>query len=696
MLYRRLLAPLLLAAVSGCNCGGGAVRVEVRFEGFTPGCLEVTATDAATGEAESVAVLKEKFGEGKAIIGIGGQGSQRLDLRVRSFERGCDGPVVEEVVRESPLALQPRVVAEWVVDLTSVDADADGFAAATPGVKGTDCADDAPARHPGAAETCGVLDLNCDGLAGCFDPLCVGNTCDDGVSTNTLDVCIGDGGCAGRPFTDCAPGTYVTAAGTPTTDRACAPCPSATFSATANAPTCTGWNDCVPGQYLGLPPSSSADRTCLPCAAGTFSSVPNSTGCAPVGTCAPGSAPTMQPTPTTPLVCGPCVAGNYCAGGLAPAIPCSSGTWDDDLSAASACVDWTACAPGSVASTLGTATTNVVCTACAVGNYCPGLLAPLEPCASGTWDHDANAATACVAWSQCAPGFFVTGAGSATSDRGCQACASGTFSTVPDAASCMAWTACAAGQFVSVTGSATTNQACAACTTGFTTTPNSASCTAWTACTADTYESVAPTATSDRGCANYRSCLDRLTRMPGSTTGSYVIDPDGTGSNAPFTVTCDMTIAPGGWTVISFEDFSTAATGWSDPQRDTTSSCAIAASAMLGGYNVFGSGATTTKVFPLLGITHTQARVALDFFVIDSWDNERARVSVDGTYVFDNAFSQSLPDVCGGPWGDRWLQSVVATPAHTGTNLTLVLTTTLNQTANDESWGVDNVSIMIR
>lgn len=160
--------------------------------------------------------------------------------------------------------------------------------------------------------------------------------------------------------------------------------------------------------------------------------------------------------------------------------------------------------------------------------------------------------------------------------------------------------------------------------------------------------------------------------------------------------TCDNTIAPGGWTVISFEDFAAAATGWSDSRRDTTSDCAMAASAMLGGYNVFGNGAATTKVFPLLGITHTQARVALEYYVIDSWDNERARVSVDGTYIFDIAFSQSPPQICGGVWGDRWVQYVVATPAHPGANLTLVLSSTLNQGAGDESWGVDNVSIMIR
>jgi hypothetical protein len=197
-------------------------------------------------------------------------------------------------------------------------------------------------------------------------------------------------------------------------------------------------------------------------------------------------------------------------------------------------------------------------------------------------------------------------------------------------------------------------------------------------------------------CSNYRSCLDRLTRVPTSPSGSYVIDPDGPGSAAAFTIGCDMVTAGGGWTIISAEDFSTAATGWTDSRRDTSSSCFTDWGAMLGGYQLFGSGATTSKTYTFLGITHSNVRVSLDYFVIDSWDDEDARVSVDGVYIFNDAFTMGGSNTCGGIWADRGLQSVLGTPAHTLNTMTLTITSTLSQGASDESFGVDNVLVMIR
>jgi hypothetical protein len=176
-----------------------------------------------------------------------------------------------------------------------------------------------------------------------------------------------------------------------------------------------------------------------------------------------------------------------------------------------------------------------------------------------------------------------------------------------------------------------------------------------------------------------------------------VIDIDGAGGAAPFTVTCDMTTAGGGWTVISFEDFAIGASGWSDSRRDTTSSCFTVQGAMLGGYNVFGVGVNSTKTFSLLGVAHTQTRVSLDYFVIDTWDlGELARVSIDGTYIFNNPFTFGGPNVCGGGAGDRWLQAVVGTQAHTANLVSVSVSSTLDQGANDESFGVDNVLVMIR
>ncbi|MBK8252007.1 MAG: DUF4215 domain-containing protein [Polyangiaceae bacterium] len=51
-------------------------------------------------------------------------------------------------------------------------------------------------------------------------------------------------------------------------------------------------------------------------------------------------------------------------------------------------------------------------------------------------------------------------------------------------------------------------------------------------------------------CTNLASCKDILAALPLSTDGDYMIDPDGVGGTAAFTVRCDMTTAGGGWTLV--------------------------------------------------------------------------------------------------------------------------------------------------
>ncbi len=47
------------------------------------------------------------------------------------------------------------------------------------------------------------------------------------------------------------------------------------------------------------------------------------------------------------------------------------------------------------------------------------------------------------------------------------------------------------------------------------------------------------------------SCDDLLTHNPGLPDGPYFIDPDGSGPDAPFLVTCDMTRDNGGWMLVT-------------------------------------------------------------------------------------------------------------------------------------------------
>lgn len=46
------------------------------------------------------------------------------------------------------------------------------------------------------------------------------------------------------------------------------------------------------------------------------------------------------------------------------------------------------------------------------------------------------------------------------------------------------------------------------------------------------------------------SCMALHTAAPSQTTGTYMIDPDGAGGEAPISVVCDMDTEGGGWTLV--------------------------------------------------------------------------------------------------------------------------------------------------
>lgn len=54
---------------------------------------------------------------------------------------------------------------------------------------------------------------------------------------------------------------------------------------------------------------------------------------------------------------------------------------------------------------------------------------------------------------------------------------------------------------------------------------------------------------------------------------------------------------------------------------------------VFGGFDVFGPGASITKVIGNLPL-HNAMRLRLQFWKIDSWDNEFAKVVVDGFEVW--------------------------------------------------------------
>jgi hypothetical protein len=153
-------------------------------------------------------------------------------------------------------------------------------------------------------------------------------------------------------------------------------------------------------------------------------------------------------------------------------------------------------------------------------------------------------------------------------------------------------------------------------------------------------------------------------------------------------------LSPASAATITTEDFQTGATGWtnnftSDPGPNN------------GGFSRHlgrgGVGNTSSKTFVLSG-NQSSVTVAFDWYRIDSWDGEFFRATVgDGVNSFTSSHQGVFND--GGPaniyspnWTDR-KQAISFDFATTAKSITLTFSSTLDQDASDESWGVDNLQI---
>ncbi|MFT5353442.1 MAG: hypothetical protein ACI9KE_000640 [Polyangiales bacterium] len=126
-------------------------------------------------------------------------------------------------------------------------------------------------------------------------------------------------------------------------------------------------------------------------------------------------------------------------------------------------------------------------------------------CADGTYDDDDDALTACVPWTDCAAGEFVSEPGSDTSDRTCEGCESGSFSDGANVTACTESTTCAVGRLVTTEPTALADRTCADCEAGTTTSgDNQSMCVAIEDCAAGTVQTDPGTSTTSPTC---ESCV---------------------------------------------------------------------------------------------------------------------------------------------------------------------------------------------
>ncbi|HZN93885.1 MAG TPA: putative metal-binding motif-containing protein, partial [Myxococcales bacterium] len=185
---------MVIAGLGSCTCGGPppALRVSVHYLDFEPGCIQVIASDADGGAPSPPAtplqsLPGDRAGELRVAVYRHPAWGPTLRVQVEARELDCEGPVVVGSTRDVDAWDGGTQAISFT--LSAVDVDEDRYVSSPPG---RDCADNDPARHPGAQEICDGLDQDC--ALGPDDGLGVGAACSEGSGCSGVVVCLNDGG----------------------------------------------------------------------------------------------------------------------------------------------------------------------------------------------------------------------------------------------------------------------------------------------------------------------------------------------------------------------------------------------------------------------------------------------------------------------------------------------------------------------
>ncbi|WP_236605710.1 hypothetical protein [Sandaracinus amylolyticus] len=382
-----------------------------------------------------------------------------------------------------------------------------------------------------------------------------GNACDDGLGCTATDICTagtcggsGDPCLSGTSCTGRAGGGYVCSAcpaGTYSADgtgaTACTACRAGEWSG-AGASSCTAWSACAAGTYVTAVGSTTSDRACSACEAGSYSSSANALSCATWVACSASEYESTEPTATSDRAC---TALTVCRADEYESVP---QTQTSDR----VCTALTVCGAGEFESVPPTPSSDRVCTpvaTCGTTHYEVSpptatrdrACAPYTVCSSTQYQSVAPTATSdrvCTALTVCGADEYESVPQTQTSDRVCTAltvCGAGEFESVPQTQTsdrvCTALTVCGAGEFESVPPTPSSDRVCtpvATCgTTHYEASPPTATrdraCAPYTVCSSTEYQSVAPTATSDRACTALTVCrADEYESVPQTQTSDRV------------------------------------------------------------------------------------------------------------------------------------------------------------------------------
>ncbi|CAK59325.1 unnamed protein product (macronuclear) [Paramecium tetraurelia] len=116
---------------------------------------------------------------------------------------------------------------------------------------------------------------------------------------------------------------------------------------------------------------------------------------------------------------------------------------------------------------------------------------------------------------------------------------------------------------------------------------------------------------------------------------------------------------------------------------------------LFGGFNILGAGASVSKIISLPA--HFKVRVSLEFWKIDSWDEEILYIILDNNVTTDHWYWSTGDMICGNvPYWSEWKEvqkNFSIEFKHNQPTLAVIITTTLDEVPLTESWGFRNFKV---